>query len=307
MQFRHTALSGGSMSKEVEVISPNVPVARDSAIISWTPTEKALIGRDLNDEERVALIRMARHTGLDPLLGQLYGWVFNAKDREKRRLVLYTSIGGARLVADRKGVRDGMEEHLLVRKADGQKELIEHRYYDPQEHNEIISGTNTLWLRGSSKPFTHTCLMSAYRKTGKGSEVWDKHADTMILKCAEMGNLRKVAPHDLAGIFIREELEASYESPATPPRQATITEVKRRNTRNARYLPYEAFWKKFCAACEALDADPEKMWAYMAEHIGLEKNGDVVKPEMAKKAQSWLENDLETMAQHEADKAAEQE
>jgi phage recombination protein Bet len=180
---------------------------RNDGLMEWSDQEKALICQNLNTNESITFLRVCHHLQLDPLAGQIYAWVYNATKPDKRRMVVYTSIDGQRTIASRTGKYGGTTgARLRVRLKDGQSITVPHEEYDPKEHKEIISGTIGVRHKDFDEPIFATAVFQSYVKTGEGGEVWTKHPDTMILKCAEAKAHRMAFPRDLSKIYIREEL-----------------------------------------------------------------------------------------------------
>jgi phage recombination protein Bet len=103
------------------------------ALREFRDAEMALIKRtvaaDCNADEFRLFIHLCRHTGLDPLRGQAFAFVFNKdhKDQSKRKLTLVTAIAGYRTIADRTGAyrpsEDAPEYHLTPAQIERDEEM----------------------------------------------------------------------------------------------------------------------------------------------------------------------------------------
>ena len=142
-----------------------------------------------------------------------------------------TSIDGFRLIASRTGKYGGsLNAKLTVRLESGEKAVIPHEEYDPDEVRQIISGTISVINRDFDQPQTATALFKGYAQAfddGNLMGLWAKMPDVMILKCAESLALRKAFPQDLSGIYTNEEMaQADNESPKfNRPRKTYATTV----------------------------------------------------------------------------------
>jgi hypothetical protein len=128
----------------------------------------------------------------------------------------YTSIAGMRYLANRSGKYRGIasEEYLvrIKKDKDSDAQLIAADLYDPDRH-DIIKIIVRLNYDGWDEPVVGRAIMSRYRKTGAGSEIWANHPEVMLTKCAEMIAHRIADAESFGDIYLKEELEAGMINP----------------------------------------------------------------------------------------------
>lgn len=197
------------MSKDLTTTGgPSTPVPIKRPELAFTDQEKAIICRDLDNTEAIIFLRICNHLILDPLKGQIFAWVYNKNNPDKRKMVWYTSIDGKRALAARSGKYGGVVfERLRVKDKSGKSMTIDHEEYDPEEHVKIVSGTVGVQHLDYPQPIVGTAIFSSFAKTGAGSEVWQQHPTLMILKCAESRALAKGWPENPT--YIAEEVKYS--------------------------------------------------------------------------------------------------
>lgn len=123
-----------------------VPHRSVSDTALYEPKQVALIRRsmakDANDDEFAIFLQMCRALRLDPLRRQVYCFVYNKDDAKKRQMVLVTSIGGFRTIADRTGNYRPDEEapvfHILPWKVDRDTALIEVRRKAAEQPDLVV-------------------------------------------------------------------------------------------------------------------------------------------------------------------------
>ena len=81
---------------------------------TYSPSQLSLIrhtvAKDCDQNEFDLFIEICKQQGLDPFKKQIYGQVYNKDDKEKRQLVIVTSIDGYRAKAQRCGDYRPQEE-----------------------------------------------------------------------------------------------------------------------------------------------------------------------------------------------------
>lgn len=169
------------------------------------------IARDLNDGEFEMLMMMAVRFRLDPLAKQLTPVVFNAKDKEKRRVSYITNIDGYRLVAHRTGQFAGIDEPIFT--YDSRRGALTH-----------CSITVYKMVQGVRCPFSAKVRLSEYNT---GYNNWKTMPETMIAKVAEAHALRKAFPQELSGIYTDDEMaRAQAEQSRVQSPGVTIGQIK---------------------------------------------------------------------------------
>lgn len=147
----------------------------------------------LSEDEFAVFSHACRHTGLDPLMKQIYAIKRWDKANQREKMTIQVGIDGARLIADRTGRYAGSDDGIFsgVPKAD-----------------DFASTVTVYKLVGGVRcPFTGTARWSEYCPGEKQDMMWRKMPHTMLEKCAEMKALRKAFPADLSGLYIAEEMD----------------------------------------------------------------------------------------------------
>jgi len=199
-------------------MSENLPLAPASV---WSNEDLAIIrdsyARDCTPAQFKLYLAVCKHSGLNPLAGQIHAVVY------KGHMVPQTSIDGYRTIAERTGLHGGITaRRLLVRDRDGNKLDVPHSEYDPKEHTEIISATVCIRRKDRDQPECATALWQSFAKKqdGKLAQFWAQMPDVMLLKCAEAAAIRSVFPQVTHGIYTAEEM-----TQAGPPDAAINIEV----------------------------------------------------------------------------------
>jgi len=163
---------------------------------------------DLSDTELAILIRHSQQSGLDILGGQLTPQVYNKDNPNKRSMRFTVPIEAMRAIAARTTQWEGSTETFLLCRSKKAGELVEvpFRRYDPRDYSEVVSATVGVYRTGFREPRMGTALMSNYKKSGPGSEVWSKLPEHMLGLCAERIALRGAFPQDLGHYYGQEEL-----------------------------------------------------------------------------------------------------
>lgn len=157
-------------------------------------------GKNRPDEDLFYFLYVAKRTGLDPLVRQIYA-VYRWDTRLGReKMTIQTGIDGMRLVAQRQGDYAGQDDA---------------KYLPEDESTKYpVKATVTVYkfMQGTRVPFTATARWGEYvqlDKQGKPMGLWDKMPYLMLAKCAEALALRKAFPNELSGIYSEEEMAQS--------------------------------------------------------------------------------------------------
>ena len=204
------------------------------------------VASDCNDDEFRLFIHTAKSLDLDPLRKQLYAFVFNKNDPQKRRMSIVMGIDGARRVAARSGKYRPDENvptieydenakgpnnplgivRAVVRvyKQDGLgawHPIAGEAYWDE------FAPLKEVWERGEDGK-RHPTGRVALDATGK----WATMGRVMIAKCAEMQALRRGWPDDLSNVYEQAEIDQAKwrenEDAADPVALANDAAVARR-------------------------------------------------------------------------------
>lgn len=185
--------------------------------MDWSPAELRLIkhnvAKDANDTEFDVFIHTARKLGLDPLRKQIYCWIFNKDNPKFRNMVIVTSIGGYRSIAERTSnyrPDDKAPRYTIA---------------TPNKLNplgiERAEVTVYKFAQGQWFPVVGEAWWDEYvpiiKDRDSGEEMidpkkkgWTKMPRIMISKCAEANALRKAWPDDFAGINTEDELDRAH-------------------------------------------------------------------------------------------------
>jgi len=181
----------------------------------FTDTQLAAL-RHIGTEKATAadldvFFHVCRRTGLDPFSRQIYMVEYGGKP------TIQTGIDGYRLIARRAADAAGQSYSLEDTLWCGPDGVWRDVWLSP----EPPAAARAVVVR-AGEPFPHVALFSEYvgtktiwgKKDGKnvkvGEEVnsmWKGKPAHMLGKCAEAGAYRKAFPHDLAGVYIAEEMD----------------------------------------------------------------------------------------------------
>lgn len=210
----------------------------------------ALIKRsnpDCNEDEFNQFMHVAASLGLDPLRKQIYAFVFNKKDADKRRMSIIVGIDGFRAVAKRS------QQYRPDDKAP--------RFtIDPALVNErtnplgMVSVEVTVYqhAQGQWWPVTAIAFWDEFaplvedgewqesqsgKKYFKGNgtfrldpkkDNWRKMPRVMLAKCAEAQAIRRAWPEELSAVYSDEEMDRAKTIDLTATEIAESAEVDRR-------------------------------------------------------------------------------
>lgn len=174
---------------------------------------KKTVARDATDDELNLFLYTCRHTGLDPLLRQIYAIKRNDGASGDKRMTIQTGIDGYRLIADRSGKYAGSDDPVFTYKDQGVQPLTA----------TVTVYKIVAWQRCA---FTATARWSEYAATGKSAFMWNNKGHIMLSKCAEALALRKAFPAELGPVRVEEEMaqvEIDALEPEMPRRASDAT------------------------------------------------------------------------------------
>ena len=235
-------------------------------VVTFTPNQADLIRRTVaaacNDSEFDLFLHVCKHTGLDPLKRQIFAFVFNAADANRRQLTLVTSIQGYRTIAERTGnYRPGPTEvaidpdlidpytnpkgisHAVAtvyKHAHGEWHPISERV-DWDEFAPVIEAgeggfewvaTGEVYPEGhknAGKPRMRKQPIGEVRPMLDPAKAqWRKMPRVMISKCAEAAALRRAWPDDLSQLYEESEVDRSHTLDLTATELAEQAAVEKR-------------------------------------------------------------------------------
>lgn len=181
------------------------------------------VERPPSDAEMRLFLMTCQRTGLDPLMRQIYCIERRAKKNDQwvSKFETQLSIDGMRLVAERTDRYEGQVGPLWCG-PDGEWRDVWVLDTPP------VAAKVGVWKRGFREPLWAVALYGEYVQTTRdrqsGRDVptrfWQRMPALMLAKCAESLALRKAFPHELSGLYTREEMsqaesdEATYHAPA---------------------------------------------------------------------------------------------
>lgn len=161
------------------------PIVKDQKTLELI---KRTIARDATNDELKLFIYTANKHGLDPLARQIH-FV-----KRGGTATIQTGIDGYRAIAERTGQLAGISDATF----DAETEV------HPTKATVTVK---RLMPNGGIAEFTATARWSEYAVEGKSGFMWGKMPYLMLAKCAEALALRKAFPHDLSGIYTKEEMD----------------------------------------------------------------------------------------------------
>ncbi len=144
------------------------------------------------DDELKLFLYTCHHTGLDPLMKQIYAVKRGKGDYAK--MTIQTSIDGFRMIAERTG-----------RYAPGRESTFQY------DGNKLVSATSyikKMTADGTWHEIAANALYEEYvvKYNDKPSDFWARMPHVMLAKCAESLALRKAFPAELSKIYVEEEM-----------------------------------------------------------------------------------------------------
>ncbi len=230
-----------------------VPLNRTGALTRRDPRRLDLfrrtVGKDLIGAEIDEALEWCELYGANPFVKDIYFFVFDAKDEEKRRVVPVLGIGLYRKIAARTGTYRPDEAPP--------------RFAYDEAAKSPVNPTGMLWCEVSVNVFAHgqwhpvTSRLKweerapikeewAYneaerkrRPTGKfeldpKKTNWRTMPETMMAKCCEADAIRKAWPNETAGSYVAEEMDAAktIEGTATEIAEAYVSDLRMKQVRS---------------------------------------------------------------------------
>lgn len=226
----------------------------------------ALIKRsnpDCNEDEFNQFMHVAASLGLDPLRKQIYAFVFNKDDANRRRMSIVIGIDGFRAVAkrskeyrpDERSARFVLDERLVnedrnplglvsaevtvYQHAQGQWWPVTAIAFWDEFAPIVMTGDDEQyeWVE-TGEFWSDTGKPKKKKKLKAGAEVklqldprkenWRKMPRIMLAKCAEAQAIRRAWPEELSAVYSDEELDKAHTIDLTATEIAESAEVDRR-------------------------------------------------------------------------------
>lgn len=220
-----------------------------NAIVEYSPKQLELIrntvARGTTPDEFNWFMEICKATRLNPLRRQVYCFVFNANNPEKRQMVIVTGIDGYRAIAARSGnyrpgkAFTGYDEAAVDPKTNplgithSEVTVYVHSHGDWHEITERAEWSEyapliDLWAENEKT--------GRREKTGKQvldpkKDAWHRMGRIMLEKCAEARALRRGWPDDLSSVYVDSEVDRSQVLDLTP---AEMADSSARETRMAK-------------------------------------------------------------------------
>lgn len=155
---------------------------------------KQTVAKGATDLELELFLHACKHTGLDPLMKQIYAIKRWSSAEEKNVLSFQTGIDGLRLIADRTGKYAGSSDAI----------------FEEKDGKPLVAHVTVLKVVGGEKcAFTASARWEEYVQKNRQMQptsMWAKMPYLMLGKCAEALALRKAFPVELSGLYTHDEM-----------------------------------------------------------------------------------------------------
>lgn len=172
---------------------------------------KRQFAKGATDDELKLFLYTAGRLGLDPLAKQIYFQKRRSKNGGTD-IAIITGIDGYRLVADRTDKYAGNDDPV----------------FDDEDSPRKATVTVYKIIGGIRCPFTASARWDQYYPGDAQGFMWRKMPHHMLGKCAEALALRKAFPAELAGVYIKEEMEQAGPTTDEQHIDAVVVEEPRR-------------------------------------------------------------------------------
>jgi phage recombination protein Bet len=201
----------GTKEEPVTQALQTVSTDSQSAAVALSPEQvqllKDTICKGATNDELALFIQVCKSKKLDPFSGQIHAVKRWANGRET--MTYQTGIDGFRLLAERTGLRAGMDGPFWCG-ADG-KWMDVWLSPDPPKAARVI-----VYTKGSDKGYAGTAYWDFYvqtKKSGEPNRMWAKGGPNMLAKCAEALALRMAFPSELSGVYTSDEMGQAENEP----------------------------------------------------------------------------------------------
>ena len=187
---------------------------------------KRTIAKGASNDELELFIHICNRTQLDPFMKQIYLVPRYDKNAGRNVYQVQASIDGMRLTAQRSHEYAG-QTPIYWCGADGVWTDVWLKKDPP------VAARAGVYRAGFTEVLTAVANWDAFSQTaidkqGKTYYIgfWAKGGAHQLGKCAEALALRKAFPMELSGVYIAEELEASFEPPKAEPKAVTESKTE---------------------------------------------------------------------------------
>ena len=155
---------------------------------------KQTVAKGATDLELELFLHACNHTGLDPLMKQIYAIKRWSQAEGREMMSFQTGVDGLRLIADRTERYAGSSDAI----------------FEERDGKPLLAQVTVLKIVGGEKcAFTASARWDEYVQKNRQMEptsMWKKMPFLMLAKCAESLALRKAFPMELSKIYAHEEM-----------------------------------------------------------------------------------------------------
>lgn len=169
------------------------------------------------DADLQVFMHVCQRTGLDPFARQIHMIGRNSKNYQTQqwetKYTIQTGIDGYRVVGHR--AADRTKTRVSVEAPEWAHEDGTWRPVWSKGWGWPVAARVT--IRRNGDPFTAVALFDEYKQTKKDgnlTQMWAQRPAGQLAKCAEALAWRMALPHDLAGIYVDEEMQHADNRPA---------------------------------------------------------------------------------------------
>jgi phage recombination protein Bet len=174
------------------------------------------VAKGTSPDEFGQFLETAARYNLDPFKRQIHAVIFNANDAQKRQMAIVVGITGYRTMGYRAAREMGFQ---VLPDAEPAKFEIDESLKSDINPKGLVSATVCLRVRHNVgeeyQPVPATVYWDERAPIGfsKGGEQylkrgpWTQQPKHMLAKCAEADAWRKIAPDDVGGLYITEEMD----------------------------------------------------------------------------------------------------
>jgi phage recombination protein Bet len=159
------------------------------------------VAKGANEDELKLFLLVARRTGLDPFMKQVY-FIKRWDSRTGQEMgTIQVGIDGLRAIAEKTGEYAGSDDIEFDEKPGAKNPTF------------LSKATSTVYriVQGQRVGFTATARWSEYYPGDKQGFMWRKMPYAMLGKCAEALALRKAFPQNMSSLYVHEEMDQAKE------------------------------------------------------------------------------------------------